>query len=218
MRTKNPLRGLLQFHFYSVSGNAAFVILIILALAAVLLITGNNIVKNLFVAAGTVALPYTIMSGMGGKAYPKWERFQLTMPLGRSHLIGSHYLVVFLASLIGFPLIILALGMTFSLHEAWFDYNFTTALLGALSFLAFPLIMAGLIFPIAITKFGEGRGEALFVVCSSAAIGVFILISWLGNRVNLATDVISLVKFGTSVLVFAVSYFITRQIYAKLDF
>ena len=216
MGTNKPMRGLLSYFYYSYSENIAIVMLLSLVLGVATVITGHTLVNNVFAMVGVAGIPYIIMMGMGGKSYPNWERFQLTMPVRRSHLIGSQYLCILLASLVGLPLVVLVKVITFALHEI--DYSLTTALLNTFALFGTPLMMAGILFPLANTKFGENKGELFFSIGIFAAIGNFLLIHMVGNIYEWADGIASAVAFAVAVVMFVMSYLITNRIYAKLDF
>ena len=216
MKTNNPLRGLLHFYVYAQSGNIAAITLLSLALAVAAVVTGNSFVYNSFFMIALGGIPYIIIVGMGGKTYPKWERFRIAMPIKRGDLASAQYLCILLSSLAGLPLAILVAVFTFNMHE--FDYSLATALINILSILAMPLLFAGLIFPLGNTTFGENKQETLVMLCLAAAIGVNIFMPRFGNWLEWAEGVASLVTFAVAVLVFVGSYYVSKKIYAKKDF
>jgi len=81
-----------------------------------------------------------------------------------------------------------------------------------------PLLMAGLLFPLACTKVGESRGEMLFSICLLVAIGNVFLMQRLGVRLEWSGDMIVVMALAVALVVFVISYFIVRRIYAKVDF
>ena len=216
MKTNNPIRGLLHFYYYSHSGNIAIIMLMCLVGAAVLLITGNHRLMYGFNIIAIASLPFAFMMRMGGKEYPKWERFRITMPIRRSDLASAQFLSILLASLAGLPLAVLIKVLTFTIHEI--DYNLVTALVNILSVLAMPLFMSGLLFTLGCSKIGENRGDAFFLICTVPAVGNTLLMPWIANRFELPVIAAPLMAIAVALAVFICSYFITRRIYAKMDF
>jgi len=217
MKTNNPIRGLLQFYYFSQSGNIAIVMLACLVGAAVLLITGNHQVMNGFNIIAVVCLPFAFMMKMSGKEYPKWERYRIAMPIKRSDLASAQFLCILLASLAGLPLAVLVNVLTFTIHEI--DYHtLTSAIISILSALAMPLFMSGLLFTLGCLKIGENRGDAFFLLCTAPAGGNILLMPWLANRFELPEVAAPLMAIAAALAVFICSYFITRKIYAKMDF
>jgi hypothetical protein len=78
--------------------------------------------------------------------------------------------------------------------------------------------MIGLLFPLSSTKFAEGKQEGLTFVCFLIAFIVPLLISSAGVRLGLTEGVPALISFAISVIVYMVSYVITRRLYTKIDF
>ena len=217
MRTNHPMRGLLQFYFYAQSGNIAALAVLCLGLAVVAIISGNIFVYNSFFMLAIAGTPYVIIIAMGGKQYPKWERFRLTMPIKRGDLAGAQYLSILLASLAGLPLAVLVAVLTFSIHEI--DYSLATALINILAVLATPLVFAGLIFPVGNTKFGENKQETTVMLCLAVTVGFnLFLMPRMGAWLGLPDGLTSLATFAIGLAVFITSCLITRRIYAKRDF
>ena len=216
MRTNNPMRGLLSFFYYSSRGNASILLLLCVALAIAALITNHHMINNVFSGVAIGGLPYVIVIGMAQKNYSKWEQFQLTMPVRRCQLIGSQYLCIFLASLVGIPLVVLVKILSFSLHDI--EYNLVTALLNHLLVLSMPLVMTGVLYPLASTKFGSNKGEIFFAIGLAAAIGYTWAMSWIGARLDWSVELTSVVALGAALVIFLGSYFITKDIYEKTDF
>ena len=217
MRTVYPIKGLLRFYYYAQSGNIAAFTALCLVLAAVAVITGNRFVYNSFFTFVVAGLPYIIIISMGGKEYPKWERFRIAMPIKRGDLASAQYLCILLASLVGLPLAVLVAVLTFNIHEI--DYNLTIALINILAVLAMPLIFSGILFPLGTTKFGENKQETFFFICLAVTVGfTVILMPQIGNWLGWADGIAPLVTFAVALVVFVGSYYITRRIYAKQDF
>ena len=219
MNTKNPMRGLLSYMFQAASGNLLLTLLTSLALAAALLLTGIAFFHSFFVMAAIAGAPYIIMASMGGKKSHKWERFQISMPIRRSDLVNALYLCIFAASLVGIPLVVIVTSLYYVLHESIFEHTLTTVLIDSSAlFFSLPLLMAGLLFPLACTKAGENRGEALFTLCLLPAVANSLFMPMLAERLGFPKYTLALLPLAVALLVFVVSYFITRRIYAKLDF
>ena len=217
MRKTNPMIGLLRYFYYDSGGNIKIAVVFVLIMGIAALITGNFFVKNIFSLVSIAGIPYLLIMKMGGKNYPKWERFQLTMPIKRSHLIGSQYLCILLGALAGLPLVILIGTINFSIREI--DYAFTIELANILATFGMPLTMAGVLYPLSSTKFGENKGEIFFLVGIAAAVGIDLLArTFIGNILEWPYELASLVSFAAAVTIFVVSYFITSKQYANMDF
>ena len=71
----NPMKGLLQFYYYGVSGTIAIVMILCLVMAVAAIITGNFFIYNSAILLAVSALPYIIIVSMCNKGYLKWERW-----------------------------------------------------------------------------------------------------------------------------------------------
>jgi len=217
MNTNKPIKGLIRFSFNSASGNLLIGAIACFALGLALLITGSNTVYPFFVASAIAFLPMFLMTGTGGNATSKWERFQISMPVRRKDVVSSLYLGIIIASIVGVPFLLLVSGLSVVLHESLLDYVASTVIENFMTFLGVPLLSGALFYPLAFT-IGENKGEALVIVCSFGAIGFVIFASWLGGMANLTGNTISVLIIAISAISFAVSYAITNTIYAKKDF
>jgi hypothetical protein len=217
MKTKNPMIGLLKYLYYDSAGNIKIAIAVAIIMAIAALITNNSIVKNIFILVSVAGIPYLLLMKMGGKSYPKWERFQLTMPIKRSQLIGSQYLCMLFGVLIGLPLVIIVGAINFIIHDI--DYPFVGALVNTLSTIGMPLTMTGVLFLLGTTKFGENKGEVFFLVGLVAAVGLDLLITtFIGNILQWHYSISSIISFATAVIIFTTSYLVTSKLYGKIDF
>jgi len=219
MRTNNPLKGLLKFLFYSASGNFLVIFPICILLSAIFLITGNSFFFMMLVITAMLTLPMMIITNMAAKD-GKWERYQLTMPITRTHLLKMQYYGVLLISLIAALLVIATIGISIALtpNQYLFEYGFARAIIDSLFSLGMPLLMTGLTFPLATSKIGEERESSMLTISMFFTLGINILLPHIGNWVGLSTDMISVVAFAVSVLIFIISFFITRVLYNIKDF
>lgn len=217
-KNTSPQIGLRIYLFHSVIGSLMIVLLMTIAMATALLISGNPLVYSLFVGIGIVGPPYVVLMSMGGSKYPKWERFQMSMPIKRSDLVKSQYFNMAIASTLGIPIVTIVTVISYQMHSQLFGGNLVSALIGICAHVAVPLIMLGLLFPIASTRLGEGREEGVTFVCFLLAFAMPLLISMASNRLGLSEWMPPLISFGTSMVIYLVSYAVTKGLYAKMDF
>jgi len=212
MRTTNPIRGLLIYSFHAVSGNLAIALAVSLVLAAVLLVTGDYAYFILLGMAAMLAPPVLVFMNMSDIS--KWERFQIAMPVTRSDLVSAQYLEIFFSSLVGIPFIVIIAAIAAFVHEGIF-YEFT--IIDAISvfstFWVMPFLIAGISFPLICTKIGEKRESAIVIISVIAASSLTSVMS-----IGLSTDYVTLITIVISLIIFVVSYFITRKLYAIRDF
>jgi len=218
MPRRNPIRGLLVYSFYAAKGNLQISLLVTLAMAVALFITGHTVVYNFFVLAAIGLPPYILMMRMGAKNQPQWEKYQVSMPIKRKNFTAAIYLSVLFALIAGILLCTVLSIFSFILHDYILHHVIKTAF-GQMAYLVgIVLLMFAIIVPIGSTKFGESRGEIFFTICLAVALGVMLLISWLGNRAGLSQVIISASRVAISAVSFIISYHITNKMYSKIDF
>jgi len=217
MKTKIPMIGLLFFTFHATSRNLSVAYLLSLVVGAIFLVTGNPVLFLLFTFIVMLNVPMSIIMQMGSKD-GKWERFQLTMPIRRGGLLGAQYLSILVAVVFSALLLLAVIGISVVIHEDMFKYGFTGALIEAAYSFGMPLLMTGLVFPLASSKIGQGREASVLSVCMLATMGISVFVPQASNWLGLSTNIITLALGAISVIVFIVSYFITRVLYAKIVF
>jgi len=218
MKTKNPMRGLLTFTIHAASGNASLVLLACLVLAVAFLVIGHAFFLNMFALAALVIFPMMVIASMGDKS-GKWERFQLTLPIRRRNLLAVQYITVLFTAILGVILVVVTIGVGYVLGESvLFDDGIVALIAGMAPTLGMPFFMAGMFFMLASSKIGKGREAGLVSVCQFAAIGIILLAPWVGDRFDLSFHTLAIGILAVSALIFIVSYFITRVLYAKMDF
>jgi len=218
MIKNSPTRGLLMYSYYTSRGNMGLALLLILALGVALLITGNHVVYSFFALASVGVLPYLIMIRMGAKNQLKWEKFQVSMPVKRKNLVASFYLSILIATIAGFLLCGVILGIGLIIHEGLLEYVIETSFAQVSYVIGIALLMGSLLMPIGSTKFAENKGELFFTICLGGAVAIALLIQWIGGRVGLASAIISLSQIVIAAVVFVISYHVTSKIFAKTDF
>jgi len=217
MKTKKPLIGLLIYSFYSMGGSLAIVLSLSLLIGIVALISGNNLLMQAFTLTVFGAAPYVVLTKSGGTA--KWERFQLAMPIKRKNLATSLYLNVLIALILELPVAAIVVGAGFIFNEGMADLlryggfaNFAFFVYGI------ALLFAALLYPLACTKLGGRNEQGLFFVCMVGAGAIVGAIAVVGSTLGLSDGTTSFLIVAVAGGAFIASYFITRMIYAKIDF
>jgi len=148
----------------------------------------------------------------------KWERFQLTMPITRSDLLRMQYLGMTIAVIISVALVVVTIGAGVFLQGEIFEDSFMTGIFMTLPSIALPFLMSGISLPLASSKIGRGREGGVLTLCQFAAIGIMLTTPWLVERFGVSLNVFGVLLVAASVLIFIISYFITRVMYARMDF
>jgi len=221
MRTKNPLKGLLMFSFYSASKNLSASLVICFLLAAGTLISNSAGLSaalfGMFLFVTMLNIPMGVIMSMAAKE-GKWERFQLTMPARRKDMICMQYLSVALTTICSTCMVVIVIGIATVTHDYMFNYGFIHALVESIYLFGLPLLMTGMCFPLATSKFGQGREHVILTISMLVSVGIMIAMPQLGFRLDLSMEMLSVLILAVSVTIFVVSYPITKTMYAKTDF
>jgi len=216
MKTRQPHLGLLKYSFHSASGSLALTIVFALMVGIIAQITEIEIVLQLFPMYAIGSVPYIVMSKSGGIA--KWEQYLLATPIKRKNLVTSLYLNVFIALLLAIPI----LGIVWSVGSIVNNKTLEFILLGNLSSISLVasivLLMAALLYPIGSTKIGGRSEQAIFIICLIIATAIVAGFFMIGNNHGLSDGFLSLTSVSATGTAFIVSMFITRALYAKIDF
>ena len=214
MKRKNPMKGLLICSFHATSGNTAIVLFVALVLAVIFLIVDNVFFFGMLTLCALIIFPMLVMGALGAG---NWERFQLTMPIRRHDLLVMQYLSMVICAIIGVILVAITIGVSYALGvNSIFDDSILIIQTG--SALGMPFLMAGVVFPLASSKLGKERAVGILTMSQFVAIGITMLAPWVGERSGLSFQMVALLIVAVSMLMFIVSYFVTRAQYAKLDF
>ncbi|MCL2854164.1 MAG: ABC-2 transporter permease [Defluviitaleaceae bacterium] len=212
-----PIRGLLYFQFQASRGNALPAAFIAIAAAVVSVITGNLFIFNMSLLIAMASLPLLLVTTMASKN-GLWERYQLSMPIKRGDLLAAQYITIAICALFGWVLATIVFAANVVLHPEAFGDNLFAALTSSAHAFSTPLWFAGLCFPLASSKIGKGRDELISSMCLLFAVGINVIVPMLSERLDFAPYILPLSAFGISAVVFIISYFITRNLYHKMDF
>ena len=228
MRTNKPLTGLLLYFWYSTGGTLILLFAQAIAWGIAFLVFGDNAAGSvLFILFGINAMmgvSIMLISGMGNREID-WERFQLSMPVKRHHLASSQFLSVGLAPLIGIPIFVAFTALSLIFHEGgylfwhWGEYSpWLSVFVSIAPYLAMPYIMAALVFPVYMLPIADKMHEGLFPAVMVVSIIIpQLVIRWAG-RMGWPMVWATSLTLVVSLVLFVVSYFITRKLYAKHDF
>lgn len=216
------MRGLIKNNFYTVEGSLKATILVCFIAVIASSIAGiyfpNNAALSVCVISGILgafgALSGTAIQKDGAS---KWNKFELTMPINRNDVIKARYISFVLYILIGAFMAILSVllfyAVTGTVNLERVGYGFAFGIAFAMSIPTFmtPLVLV----------FGSDKGEILLMVSITISLGLFfvssaVLTPFLRDFSN-DNLVFRLGFFVFSVLLFAVSYFLSVFLYKKKE-
>jgi hypothetical protein len=217
MKKNNPIKGLLLYTFYSAMGNMALMSGMALLVGCVFLITGQFNYFTAFAIGALIGIPWVPMMNTHKDTASKWNIFQLTTSVKRKDVIAANYLGQFLLLLAGTVLIGIFIGISIIIHGNLHGEIVETAIDYFPIFMGAALLTNALFYPLVYT-IGENKEEALSLVSVAIASGISIFIFWIGNKLNLSQIIIALLSLTITIVLFVVSYVITKKIYANKDF
>ena len=215
-RTRRPLKGLLLYLWYLSGGKLIILNLQAIAWGIALLFFYNPIVHFLFGMNAIAGATFILIAGMGSKEI-EWERFQLSMPVTRRNIASSLYISVSIAAFIGIPIYIAFTGFGSIIHAEMY-FTAVSLFTSIVPFLSIPFILGGLVFPLYSIPVLERLYEGMFPALMLVAIVIPQGIVWLALRMEWSMTMASAIMLAVSLLIFIVSYFITRKLYEKMDF
>lgn len=215
-KPKNTIKGLMLYLWYYAGGKLLILNLQAIVWGIIFLASGGLIIQVIFGLNAVAGATFVLIAGMGNKEID-WERFQLSMPVRRRDLASSQYLSVTIASLVGVPIFIIFTGLSSIWHEEIY-FTLSTVFINIAPFLSIPYILGGLVFPLysipALEKLYDGMFPAIMLI----SIAIPQVVVWVANHFGWSMIAASSIMLAVSVLIFIASYFITKKLYAKMDF
>lgn len=213
-----------MFLFHSASANISITLMACSIIGIIFLVTGIFGFHTFFILMTIVMPSYSIITSIAGgyvsKYSSKWERFQIAMPVRRKDVVFSQYLCIIISSIVGIPFMVIITGITIALHENLLEIVDkvvrSTVSIFSMAF-GIVLLTGALFFPLTCMKISKNRGESFAFICLLVAMGIIGLVSWAGVSMNLSQYTISLLHIAISIISFIFSYFITQNLYEKLD-
>jgi len=216
MNTRRPLLGLLSFSFHSAKWSLALSLLASLAIGIFAIIREENALLFTFHYIAVGAAPYVVL--MKSEGIAKWEQYQLAMPVKRKNLASILYLNVLITSLLIIPILGVVWGLGFIINPDTMPTIIQNGYIHIAFAFGFILLLTAILYPLGCSKLGEFSEQGLFFVgmaVSGVMLGAFFGI---GIALGLTLHVIALLIIIIPGIAFIASLYITRWLYAKIDF
>ena len=232
MNNNKAITGLMVYAFYSASGNIMIMLGVVMLISVFAAVTGNPGLIGGVVGAGVAVLPNITLLNAHKDSTSKWTKFRAAMPVKRRSIVASLYISHVLTCIVAIALMAALLAVFWGLHGDFMaELNFPALVPLAV---VFPLLACALFYPLLFT-IGEGKEEALSIICilggAAAAVGIFwFAIYWgqglwehwqasikLGAIFGYADGLGVFLYFVISLVLFVLSYVISVKIYAKKD-
>jgi len=162
------------------------------------------------------AAPYMVL--MRSESTPTWDKYQIAVPIKRKELASSLYLNVFIASLLGIPIIGIVRVVGYVLNGGIFTEVLTSGYINIANVYGIVFFTTAFLYPLGLSRLGQRSTQGVFfgsiILSTAVTFGLYAL----GNNMGLSEAAQSLMVMGISGIAFAISLFITRAIFAKTDF
>ena len=213
MTANNPMRGLLTLTYFKTRGKIWGTVIYALVMGGLYFVIGGEWTYNLFVVVCMIYLPLQAIAGMSENE-GRWERFQISLPIKRKHLLKTQYLSLVFVVVLGGVILTASIGLSTVIHEELFNYGFISAVLSSLYKYGMAFLAIGLCFTLSIVV---GNFAAWIIAMLAPTILQFTLPD-IAERVGVSIYTLSASVFIGSVVIFIVSYFIMKTVYGKYDF
>lgn len=213
------MKGLFLDNFFKTIGGMKLLLFLVLIVGIAVTITGNDTALRIFVYLSITALSVTAVASMRKDADVKWNKYELTLPVTRKVIIKSKYVSYLFWVLIGTIIAAVFIALAHLFHgNIFFAYGVQDiASLFGLG-IGIAILVGALFFPLAYLV-GIDKSEVLLVISIIGGIGLAFLFVWLINQGDIADYYVELGIFDAScVLLFAISYFATNDIYKNREF
>lgn len=214
------MKGLIRNNFYSMQNN----IKISFILATVLAITPFLMKDSLFIPISVILSVqiFLFITNTGASLHAdevaKWNKFELTLPVKRSTIIGAKYISFFILICFGFMMA----GMTCLIASLIsVSIPFKSILWGFEWGLTLSILSVAIMYP-CMLKFGTGMNELIFLFSMFATIIIMLLIAFILSPVthgmNWQHPLVSTVSLVVALLLFAGSYLLSFSIHRNREF
>jgi len=213
VKTNNPMRGLFTLTYYRTRNVLLTSLAGIVVIGLAFLATEEEILYNMFVIFCMIHFPVQALGGMGGNE-GRWERFQVSMPIKRSYLLKAQYLSVIFIVICGAVILTAGIAISSVIHEDFFMYGFSSAIASSVHSYGMALLAIGLAFLLSFILPHTITGFVAFIVPSLINVFVPVIAEWL----NASVYIVSASVLFISIVIFVISYFVSKVMYEKSDF
>ena len=212
------MKGLIRNNIYSALPNLKNALYINLVMLVVPFIVGAEYVRivitiQMFMFVANAAAPISM------DVVSKWDKFQVTMPVRRKDIINARYITAIMMIIAGLAMAVLTIFISTSfgltLDKDIVLFGLSTGLMismGTVSFL-YPLLL----------KIGCESSEIILLACSGLStiiyIGMaFVISPFVDDAVRIGSnDILQITTIIVFIVLFIVSYFVSKTTYNKSE-
>lgn len=212
------MNGLIRNNFYSMESNLKISFILAAALVFSPLIINNTAIYPMIIAVQIFLFVVNTGTALHADEAAKWNKFELTLPVKRSTIIGAKYIIFAILILFGLfmgfctTICISLSGQTWSVSSTLWGYEYGLVL---------SIFSVSLMYPV-VLKIGTEKNELVLILSAFTAIGfmylVAVALSPVTSGINLRHPLVGAVSITVAVLVFIISFVVSMKIHKNKEF
>ena len=212
------MNGLIRNNFYSMESNLKISFILAAVLIFSPLIINNIVIYPMIIAVQVFLFVVNTGTALHADEAAKWNKFELTLPIKRSTIIGAKYITFVILILFG---LLMGLCTTLCINLSGQTWSFSSTLWGYEYGLVLSIISVSLMYPI-VLRIGTEKNELVLILSAFAAIGfmymVAVALSPATGGLNLRHPLVGAVSISAAVLMFIISFVVSMNIHKNKEF
>lgn len=210
------MKGLLLSNLYSIEKSIKVCMLFaVIAIPFMLMTTDQGPVLRIAFLAPFFLLAITSLETLKHDNESGWNKYEITLPVKRAHIIRSKYFTFLLLVIIGS--IVTSLGMLIASFLDWFQFT-TSSFTPIAKGVSIALCIGALAYPLTYIL-GTKKSEIVMGSSIGFSFGLWFLLGGLFSLNGQNSDeIFAIIHLIVSMLCFTVSYFVCRVIYSRKEF
>lgn len=212
------MNGLIRNNFYSMESNLKISFILAAVLVFSPLIINNATIYPMIIAVQVFLFVVNTGTALHADEVAKWNKFELTLPIKRSTIIGAKYITFAVLILFG---LLMGLCTTICICLSGQIWSFSSTLWGYEYGLVLSIFSVSLMYPI-VLKIGTEKNELVLILSAFAAIGFMYLVaaalSPATGGLNLRHPLVGVVSISAAVLMFITSFVVSMNIHKNKEF
>lgn len=212
------MNGLIRNNFYSMESNLKISFILAAVLIFSPLIINNAVIYPMIIAVQIFLFVVNTGTALHADEAAKWNKFELTLPIKRSTIIGAKYITFAILILFG---LLMGLCTTLCINLSGQTWSFSSTLWGYEYGLVLSFFSISLMYPI-VLKIGTEKNELVLILSAFAAIGfmylVAVALSPATGGLNLRHPLVGAVSISVAVLMFIISFVVSMNIHKNKEF
>ncbi len=212
------MSGLIRNNFYAMESNLKISFIMAAALVFSPLIINNATIYPMIIAVQIFLFVVNTGTALHADEVAKWSKFELTLPVKRSAVIGAKYVTFAILIVCG---LLIGLCTAVCINLSGQTWRFLSILWGYEYGLGLSIISVSLMYPI-ILKVGTEKNELVLLLSAFAAVGLMCLIaaalSPVTGEMNLQHPLAGMTSVSAALLMFPVSFAVSVNIHKNKEF